>query len=199
MKNKLRVLLDVDGLILNTLQVMCDYYNKFYGYKINNIVIPDTIKTWNATESLIGYTSDDIEELFKTDFFWEEVEQYDGIYKVLEELHETELFDFSFCSIGSSFNIANKTKYLYKHFPFIKNQIMIVKNGGASAGKQMVDMSDAVMVDDNMHNLTHARYTILAKFDGDKEWNKGWNGSIVLNPDELKKELLAIAKLEGLC
>ena len=196
--SKINFFCDIDGLVIDSLSTLCNIYN---ARNPDKNVTPSDIKTWNCAEAFIGYTSDDIESMFSSDEFWEVVRVYSGIYNILYRLHRTDKFNVIFTSIGSSENIANKTKFLKREFPFVENHILLVKNAGCFPGKQIVDMSNGIIADDSQTNLStsNAKYKVMVKFDGDKQWNSEWptNESVVHNPEELYQEIMACWKLEN--
>lgn len=173
--DKIAVYFDVDGCIIKTLDIMAKYYNHYQ--QPEKEITANDITSWNAKEAMPEFEPEDIEEIFKSDFFWKNVMPYDGVIKMIKTLHMSGKFDIIPTSIGSSQNIAFKTMYLNRVFPFLTNQIMLVKNNGCHPGKQIIDMSNGVIVDDSQTNLftSNAKYKVLCAFDGDKEWNKDWN------------------------
>lgn len=171
--NKIKLIIDCDGVVLNTLQAMCDFYNCIY----DENVIPSDIKTWDAKEVFVDYTTEQVEGIFKDPLFWNYAKPYDNVINMFKKLHNSDKFDMIFCSIGSSENLAYKTMWLKEYFPFIGKQILLAKNNGCYPDKTDVNMKNAIFIDDSQFNLftSNAKYKVLCAFDGDKEWNKDWN------------------------
>ena len=166
--------IDVDGCMLNTLFALASYYNNLNPHAN---VEPKDIFSWDAKEVFVGYTTEQIEEIFGTDLFWENSFPYYKIVDIVKKFHDSGLFDISFCTIGTSENLVKKTMWLKERFPFIGKQILLVKNNGCYPDKTDINMSSAIFLDDSQTNLftSNAKYKVLCAFDGDKEWNKDWN------------------------
>jgi 5'(3')-deoxyribonucleotidase len=197
--NKIICYIDCDGILTNSLLAMANTFNKRHNPRIP--ITPNSIYTWNASEALIGYSPDDIEHMFGADDFWLNMTLYDGIYDTIKHLHESNKFDIRFLTIGTSENLSIKTLFLKEKFPFVDKQILICKNSGAFPGKEEIQMSNAIFVDDSQHNLftSDAKYKVMCAFDGKKQWNSEWpeNESVATTPEELYQELMAIWKLEN--
>lgn len=190
---QLKVYVDVDNTIIKSSNAMARWYNKRYknhpDFKKAN---GRNVYYFNATNEMPLLKMKDIEELFSCKSFWEEIEIYENCIETLKKLTDTGKYIFTFCSIGTSKNIANKTLFLEDKFPFVKQHEMLVKNFGAETrmGKDKF-VQDGLLIDDHQENLNgSAMYEILFMGEGIKNWNKDWS-------DNFNKKGKTIVK--GIC
>lgn len=169
----MRIFVDVDGTVLDTTGALADYYNEHYHTEEGFIEADgDLIEVWDAHDQM-PLMNGAIEHIFESDFFWDNVRIKEGAVDIIRGWVE-DGEEVYFLSIGSSTNIAKKTEFLKKHFPFVHRHIMLVQNKFMKMDKSIVDMAGAMIIDDHVSNLLtcNAEYKVLFKDLGDKEWNK---------------------------
>jgi 5'(3')-deoxyribonucleotidase len=136
----------------------------------------ETLHSYSYTYVVKGVYSD-AKKVFDSKYFFDNVEFFPQAKEVVTKLINDERFEVIFCSIGTVKNISNKMEFLEKHFPNV-TQIMI-KNG-QEMDKSLVNMNNAMFIDDNTDNLNSSNASINACFSYDncldKEWNIGWGG-----------------------
>ena len=168
-----KVYLDVDGTVVDSADAMAKWYNKTYG---GNAVGKD-IYEWNAKDQCPELTVEDIHTLFESDYFFNELTPIKDAQDILERMSKFYGYDFYFCSIGTPNNIKKKVKYLKQHFPFIDKYVMIERENVVMGKDKYV--CDGVLIDDNQDNLNgSAKYDILFKPFGEKQWNKDFRGIV---------------------
>ena len=171
--NKLKIYVDFDECVCKSSDRIAEFARLKYGDSPDfNYVKGCDIKTWNASE-IPQLTMEDMTEVFSSDWFFETCELHPNCQEILEKLSQDERYEISFCSIGSSENIALKTEYLNKHFPFITRHWMIVQNGTHDIvmDKSKI-VNDGMCIDDHQKNLASAKYPVLFTDRGMTEWNK---------------------------
>lgn len=190
---KMKVYLDVDSTVIKTTDYIAKYYNnKYHKHPDFKEAIGSQIYYFNAHQECPLLTLEDVEDLFSSRKFFEEVEIYEDCIDTLLKLEKTDRFIFKFISIGTTKNIANKVLFLEKYFPFVKQGEMLVKNFGSNVrmGKDKF-VVDGLLIDDHDRNLNNsAMYEIMFKGDGEKDWNKdfklGTNKAIVSNWNDME-------------
>lgn len=187
----MKIFVDVDGVVIDTTGALADYYNEHYHSEEDFTEADgDKIEVWDAHDQL-PLMNGEIEHIFESDYFWDNVRIKPNAQLVLEYLSTKH--DVYFVSIGSSINIGKKTKFLRKHFPFVHNHIMLAMNGDMSMDKSVVNMEGGMIIDDHMSNLnsSNARFKVLFKDLGEKEWNKY---DVSTTPDIITKGWFELVK-----
>lgn len=169
----MKIFLDCDGCVIDTTGALADYYNEHYHTEEWFIEADgDRISKWNAIDEM-PLMNGKIEHIFESDFFWENVRLKKGAQQTIKHFVD-DANEVYFLSIGSSTNIAKKTKFLKEHFPFVHRHIMLVQNKFLKMDKSIIDMSGGILIDDHINNLLtcNAEHKILFKDLGEKEWNQ---------------------------
>ena len=202
--NKINIVLDLDSTSWDTIQVACDWYTEKY-FKHPEFVqpIPENVFKWNFEDEMPLMTKNDVNEMFQSQFFFDNVKWFDNAVDIINKLHEDERFNVSFCSIGSFKNVSKKTKHVGKTFPTI-NQTMLVKQDLNNMCKKIVNMNydniPTIFVDDSKSNLdgSNAKYKILYTQFGDnkREWNLGWDSMFTTNWNDLYELVNSIYNYE---
>ena len=172
----MKIYIDVDGTVVDTPSAMATWYNKKY----NGNAVGSKIFEWDAQDQCPKLTKTDLVDLFEDDYFFDNLHPIKDAQDILHRMSKFPGYDFSFCSIGTAGNLRKKEMYLKKHFPFIKKYVMIEKEY-VEMGKDGY-VNDGLLVDDNKYNLDgSAKYEVLFKPDGDKQWNIGYRGIVATN------------------
>ena len=165
---KKKIFIDIDGVLINTPQRICDILNHRYKKNLNY----QDIKTWDFKE--YGVEQEEIEEIFDTGGFWVDIEKY--IYPQAKDVLEllSHSYDIIAISIGSYENIANKAIFLREEFPMVSEFIGLGKKGKLVMDKSIIDMRGSTFIDDSFSNIksSNASNKILFSFNGvATEWN----------------------------
>ena len=172
---KLRVVIDVDGTLINTDDALAKYYNHVFSNH------PDFVP---ADGMKIYYYNCDIQmpllkgipsllKIFDTDFFWNVVELKEGAVEYVRKLVEDERFEVVIWSYGSNSNHLKKRAFLMKHFPFVKD---IILSNGKLVNKSEV-ATGGVIIDDHPKNLKNPKaFNILFMDRGIRNYNKDFKG-----------------------
>lgn len=165
------VYLDVDETLTNSIKAVLTVLNKRYNtnYKAYQVT------TWNFTNLFPDMTNEEIEEIFNSDDFFENLKFKPYAKKWLKQQHE--LNNVTLVTHGSQINLQKKKKWFeqqgFKNINFIGLPHEINKGN--------IDMSDALFIDDCKSNLecSNAKYKVLYKNIPDGEWLKDWNGMYI--------------------
>jgi len=183
-KPKMNLFVDVDGVVLDCITVICKLYNKnFCNHKDFIEAIPSKVSCWDFSNQCPLCKNEDsgnsklIEEWFGSEEFWDianDIKPTKDSINALKILSSK--YNITFCSIGSSKNISYKTLWLNKFFPDY-NQVLI-KNNNCTMDKSCVNMENSIFIDDNMRNLetSNAKYKFI--FGELYDWNRAWTEDI---------------------
>jgi len=176
--DKLKVWIDVDSVVYESVIRMCDMYTIYYsGHPRYVEPNHEKMSKWNGEDELPLLQKGDIELIFsEPDFYIDSLIKRDCI-EVLERLSHIKEIELGFCSIGTSENIKYKIDFLKRNFPFIKQSIFITYDGGSAKLDKSVLKGDFMLLDDNVENLRTSKVSVPVVFmdRGKKEWNEGYN------------------------
>lgn len=164
---KNNIFLDFDCTLVKSIDPVLNELNRRYGTNVK----PNEIKTWNFIEVNENMTTEEIEEIFASDYFYDNLEFYDGAEDFLKS-HENNVI---IVTKGTPLNLYKKKLWLdnkgFENIKFIGLPINV--------SKKFIDMSDSIFIDDSTYNLedSNARIKIqFRQFNEENEWNKDWNG-----------------------
>lgn len=178
-------------------------------YKAENFIHtnPNDVNRYDFTDVYPEITKDEVQEIFASWEFFDELKLFPYAYEVLEKLNEK--YRVIICSIGTSMNISLKSIYINKKLPFIKD-VILIRNGNCEMNKSMINMDNVIaFLDDHEDNLFNSKMKILNRLHcnilqmvkqqllkifgiisqknllqdfkycyGDtKSWNEKWNGN----------------------
>ena len=177
-KDKLKVWIDVDSVVYESVIRMCDMYTRYYSSN-PCYVEPNHEKLyqWNGKDQLPLLQKGDIEKIFSEPDFYIDNLIKDDCIEVLERLSHMREIELGFCSVGTSENIIHKIGFLKKNFPFIKQSIFITNDGSSVKMDKSILKGDFILLDDHIDNINSCgvKLPIIFMDNGGKEWNKGWN------------------------
>ena len=188
MDNKLyKLFLDFDNTIVNATKSFCNEYNNLYQ---NHLKF--TPARWELVDR---YDFKDqcplvekVEDIFKMKSFFENLEFInENTYQILQSLNE--FYQIIIVSIGTYENISLKSLWIRDNLPFIKDSIFLVNNG-CKMDKSLIDMRNAVFIDDVASNLNSSNATFKRCFGEKHQWNLDWTGKHYLNWSNIAYELL---------
>lgn len=165
MHSKVPVYLDFDNTLTNSTKVLVYFLNKHYDKNKNY----KDIKKYDCKDLFPKVTHKLILDIFDRKEFFTDLEFFPLCRRVLIKYKNN--FDYQITTIGTKNNLLHKQKYLKESFPceYVFNGIEKV-----GMGKEMIDMSDGIIIDDHIDNIrsSNARYKILYKGELDTEWNE---------------------------
>lgn len=166
-----RYFIDVDGVIIHSVKATTNILNKKYNMNIK----PQDIKSWNFIDKYPMMTEEEIEWIFTTNEFFDNVEFIKGAKKFMLKHSK----DVILITKGQRENIKQK-------------RIMLDLNGLEDIEligiplyetKDIINMKSGVFIDDttkNLNEVTTADYKVLFKeYDNYTEWSEGWNGNVM--------------------
>jgi 5'(3')-deoxyribonucleotidase len=171
LKNKIKLFLDFDEVITNSIDAMCKVLNNVYGA---NLEAKD-IKTWNFLEyQRQGFIPEDvdmstlIEDYFESNAFFENLTLKDGI----ELFFNNDSFDITIVTKGTKLGNKKKIDFLKKAFNCNENKIVALS---LDDNKNCVNMSGGYFIDDCIQNLidvttTNKKFLLINNVDA--EWNR---------------------------
>lgn len=124
-------------------------------------------RKYNFSDIFPFMTYGDIEKYFGSDEFFRRACVYDKCLEVLRN-HKNVVV----VTIGSNENLLKKKSFLNNIFDFPYRFVGIPDN--KKSNKSCVDMSDGVLIDDNINCLrsSNAKYKLLLKTYPDSEWSR---------------------------
>lgn len=190
MKNKTPVFLDADDTILESSKTVIGYLN--VKYQISPPKRFSDLKDWGYTSIYRGVTPEEIEAIYNSDEFFENVTAVAPFVVAYERLKED--FDFRVVTIGTVENLDRKERWFKRNFPLM-TFIGIETTGLPSKhDKSVVNMEGAIQIDDRVDALlsTKASCKILLQNNISVAWNTpppGANLYIVQNWNEIAQIL----------
>jgi len=190
MESKTKLILDFDNTIVNSTKAFCNAYNNLFKNKYN-FVQSDWTKSqvYNFSDVCpLLKTQEQVFEIFETSTFFHKLKFMESDTKqIIKEL--SELFNVYICTIGTHRNLYLKSKWITKNLPFIKQHIFLTTLNGAM-DKSIVNMKDAIFIDDHYNNLKTSNAKVKISFGKRFEWNNNWKGIICSNWQEVYDKLI---------
>jgi 5'(3')-deoxyribonucleotidase len=188
MVNKIRLFLDIDNTIINTIKAYCDVYNDLYQFRpgFKEAIWYNVEKYDMKDECPLILNKNDIFGSY--DFFQKCEFMNDNTYEVIEKLNEK--YQVFICTLGIPKNLSYKALWLEKNLPFI-NDYLLLNNGNCKMNKSIIDMSsNSIFIDDVTSNLdtSNAAYKII--FGDEYEWSQTKNYIRCFNWIDVEKLLL---------
>lgn len=185
----MKLFVDVDGTLTNSIEAFCYTYNHIYQYH-NNFKPANWIKVnkWDFSDQCpLLKNAEDVENIFSSKIFFKRLQFMPNAKEVLYELNKK--YEIIIVSIGTPLNVARKSIWLYQHLGFVKDVILIT-NKGTKMDKSCIDMKDGILIDDHIHNLISSNAKTKICFGKEYEWNKDFQGIRAKNWLEVKEMLL---------
>jgi len=176
--DKIKLILDFDGTIIDTIQSYTDVYNELYcNHPQFKTAEAHLVNQYNMKDQCP--LVDNVLDIFEHELFFKFAELInDNTYEVLEKLNRK--YTPIVCSIGTPRNIAYKACWLEKKLPFIKDYVLI-SNPTCYMNKSIVNMEDSIFLDDIPSNLMSSNCNEEDKYLFGKRypWNDEslWNGN----------------------
>ncbi|MCK9331017.1 MAG: hypothetical protein M0Q94_14170 [Candidatus Cloacimonetes bacterium] len=167
--NKPKFFVDFDCTITDSIKAFSDTYNYRYRYHPEfKPADPNKIQRYNF-EDICPLVKNAL-NIFEDELFFKYLKFInDNTYEVLRKLNEK--YQLIICSIGTPENAAYKALYLKDKLPFIKDYILIT-NQNCKMDKGIVNMKDAIFMDDIPSNLISSSAKNKILFGKIYPWNK---------------------------
>jgi len=193
------IYLDVDNTIINSKKRVAEIYNQYYRLEDDSSIKWEDVVNYNFDiESKI------IKEIFdRFDFYKGITGGADIVEDCLEtlEILKERGYKIIIYSKGTLLNIQYKTEFLNNRFGHLIDGHIFIGASNVTMGKNQVDMSGGILIDDHIDNLTdnNALYNICARlFNQDEKWNKDWKGKTIRHWSELLPIINSIERYEKL-
>lgn len=167
---KLKVYVDFDSTIVNSVERFVDIANKKYGTSRN----VEELGGYNFKNMYPEIEKEDILEIFAMEeFFDSKLKFMDGAFDVLNKYKEDITFCISTAATGK--NLELKTKWINNNIPFIKEIYSSTNND-----KSNINMERSIQIDDVADCLKHtnAEIKILYKNFNNFKWQRHNNDNI---------------------
>ena len=148
--------IDYDSTLFNTIDVWIDLYNKKYDDKLT---IND-FKFWDIHKSLPKEKSNKFYSILDNNELWENIKPLNNAVEVVKDLNEE--YEVYIITATHHNHIKIKSEILLKYFPFIEYKQII-----SCYYKQLINVD--IMIDDNLENLIGGKYR---KILIDYPWNR---------------------------
>lgn len=180
----MRLFIDFDGTIVDTIERICDLYNEDFSYYDNfEPINSEDIKTWSFQELTFADSSTVNKYFTQPRFFNEYLKEMDDACDVINRLHNNG-DTIIIVTTGTAPNLKLKKAWLRNHIlfdEFIGVDIQVHRN------KDHIDMKGGIFIDDMTQNLkgSNAMYKIC--FGNKYNWNNDWTGIRCCNWDDVYK------------
>lgn len=166
-----KVYVDVDEVLLNSIEAVCQILNKRYNKDLHE----KDILSWNFTE-YGNINEKEIEDIFDSQEFFDIVTLNPSGVNMIKELLKRKL-PIHLITKGRWQNIELKYDYLRNH-GIVDDYNVHYTGIPINRSKGEINMSDGILIDDNQDNLyeSNAYIKILCENNHGADWNDKWNG-----------------------
>lgn len=185
-KIKKRLIIDVDGVITNTMMNYCALYNILYEDK-KGFVPADwhKVRQYDMKDQCPLVPDDEIEDMFNIPQMYTYDSFMPDAIAVVNRLSEK--YNIEIATIGMRKNLINKYKLLTEYL-FIDTyhgiDVLRYKD------KSHIDMSGAIFIDDVAENLETSNAEKKICFGKKYPWNESWTGLRCKTWDDVLAELM---------
>lgn len=167
------IYVDFDNTLVNSTKRICDLYNEDFQYypkyrKVNWWEI-ETYQFKELNCAAIEY----LLEYFGQPRFFRDLEIMDNAYEILTRLINMG-YTINIVSMGTTQNLKLKEKWIYENLPYKVKFIPI--DFRCFNDKSHINMSDGILIDDEMRYLNSSNAKTKICFGDIYEWNKEWKG-----------------------
>ena len=159
------IYLDYDETLVDSIEAVLKQLNPRYGTNFK----PNECKTWNFTNLFPNLKEIELEEIFDSEQFFEDVKWKDGALSFIGKFHDK----ITIVSNGYSKNLYLKERWIREYFPDIK----FIGCEFGVMDKSEIEMGDRdLFIDDNQDNLlsSTASYCVLFENVKGSDWNDCW-------------------------
>lgn len=166
----MKIFLDFDNTIVDSTKAICDMYNECYKDHKNFIPAdPEKCFDWNFKDVCPLAPSWWVNNCFNTKQFFANLHLMKDAYGAIRRLSRKH--EIYIVTIGDFRNIAYKSMFLEGNLPFVQN-IICIRNENCNMNKEIVDMSDGILIDDNLENLKSSNAAYKFVFGKECNYNK---------------------------
>jgi 5'(3')-deoxyribonucleotidase len=184
--NNRNLFIDIDGTITDSISAFCHVYNfKYNKHPDFKPADPNKVCKYDFSDEC-PLLNESVKDIFGNPLFFDVVDFMSEALQVLKSLNER--YNLYLCSIGDYRNIALKSDWIHNKLPFIRNAILIAKDG--SSDKSMVNMENGTFIDDHANNLLSSNAFNKICYGKTYEWNKDWHGLTMRDWNSIGKYLL---------
>ena len=176
MNNKI-VWLDFDTTLVDTTKSMILTYEHLTSEK------PLTYydMSWNLRQSFPNGNKDIIHELFNTEYFFNSLDLFEGVYETLNNLYN--YCTLKICSYGTPRNLELKKKWILKNLPMIKEENIVLLEQNKKNFDKSVCVGD-ILIDDRLepHLTCNCKTKVLFRYNNNPyEWQEGYEQLLLEN------------------
>jgi len=144
--SKIKVLVDIDDTIIDTLGSWCQWLNRHFGTSVE----PNEITCWDIKRFFPKLTAEQVYSPLYSPLFWLGIRPKEHAEKYLKKLSKE--VDLYLCTDSNIDTISEKVMAIAEEFPSIDwhNKIIVTPN------KQLIDAD--ILIDDAVHNLIGGKY-----------------------------------------
>ena len=168
---KRNLFIDFDNTLVDTVQALIQLYNEEHRGKSQ---IPENIQYehWNLAELFPLWDKYDIEEIFNDRYLPLYYTGFSDVYKAIRILSDK--YQTYIVSCGGYPNITYKANWINETYliPNNVNSILLTKNAEDQPDKSIIDMSNGILIDDNLHSLDTSNAKFKYVFGKEREYNK---------------------------
>ncbi|EQB4340953.1 5' nucleotidase, NT5C type [Clostridium botulinum] len=180
---KQKLIVDFDGVIVNSIKSYCKTYNnKYKNHPQFKVADYTKLQQWDCQDECP--LEKQAEVIFSNKDFFNNLEFMPNAKEIIEKLSKE--YHIIICSIGTPENISYKSLWIKENLPCIKDTILI-SNQECFMDKSIVNMKDCIFVDDNANNLNSSNADIRICFGKEYSYNKDWDGTKAYNWKNLYK------------
>lgn len=170
MDDKIKLFLDFDETITLSTKQFVKVANK----KFNVNKDWHESRLWNFTDLYPEITVKDVNEIFRSDDFFVDLEPHKGVIETIESLKDK--IDLHIATIGIKENLNKKVKWIKDNLKDIEFEFtgILDDDGDIIYDKSSIDMSDSIFIDDRIDNLrsSNAKLKILYKDYRNYSWQE---------------------------
>lgn len=171
MKQKRKLFIDFDNTLVDTVQALAKMYNEEYRGK-DRVSEDIDYQHWDLTELFPLWDENKINEMFNCRFISMYYSGFNGAYSTIKKLRKN--FDIYIVSCGECLNLAGKAMWIHNSdlFPKDINVILLTMDNNAQPDKSIIDMSNGILIDDNLTALDTSNAKFKYVFGKEREYNK---------------------------
>ena len=169
----MKLYVDFDGVIVNTIEAIVHLYNEDFKYYRNfKYILPEQIKTWDFIECSCA-SREYINTYFNQQRLFDKLNFMPGAYNILKKFALSN--EVIIVSSGFSPNLKAKEQWIKKYLPFCD---FIGVNLKKYSDKSHIDMSGEgnIFIDDSANNLITSNCENKICFGDIYTWNEEWKG-----------------------
>lgn len=163
----MKIFIDFDNTIVDSTKAICGMYNSSFSNANGFIPAdPTKCKDWNFKDVCPLASEQWLNNCFNKRDFFANLQLMDSAYEVIRRMSKK--YEIYIVSIGDFRNLSYKSLFIEANLPFVNN-VILIKNENCNMNKEIVDMSDGILIDDNIENLKSSN--AMQKFIFGKECN----------------------------